>query len=112
MFFVAGTATSSGDFMKSGCRGRLGPGLVEWPGLVLMASFVVIWVPHPAQASGKLNCFVGSLPQPHPTPEIWAASGPGAHKEGLAEIKNEEAGMAAPCGMWVLGPQCPAVQGK
>lgn len=28
--------------------GRLGPGLAEWPGLVLIASFVVIWVSRPA----------------------------------------------------------------
>lgn len=72
-----------------------------------MASFVVIRVPHPARASGKQNCFMGSPPSP-----IWAASGPGTHKKGLAEIKSGEVGMAAPYGMWVLGLQCPAVQGK
>lgn len=27
-----------------------------------MASFVVIWVPHPARASGKQNCFMGNPP--------------------------------------------------
>ena len=60
MFFVQGRTTFSGDFMSLDALGRLDPGLAEQPRLALMASFVVIWAPHPAL--GKAELLLGGDP--------------------------------------------------
>lgn len=54
MFFVQGRTTSGGDLLSLEALGRLDPGLAEQPRLALMASFVVIWAPHPALGKAEL----------------------------------------------------------
>lgn len=112
VLFVAGTTPSNEDFMESGCPGKTRPragGMARACFNSLICGYMGVT---PCLSSRKAELLCGEPPQPHPTPEIWATSGPGAHKESLAEIKNDEVGMAATCRVWVLRPRSPAIQRK
>lgn len=95
VFFMAGTTTSGLDFRDSRCPGKTRP----WAGGTARACFNgLVWGymgAKPCLSFRKAELLCGEPPPS--TPEIWAASGPGAHRRNWL--------LPVECGSWVLDAQ-------